>query len=280
MERKGPLPLALAPGVAWAAMGRTFAIGDLHGDIDALERLLGDLPAPGPGDSLVFLGDYVDRGPKVRETVEFVRALPGRTRARVVTLRGNHEDSWLRIVHGEFGEFVFPRPNGCLESLRSFRGEPAPAKEDAPREEEWQLMLSGRFLPRDVVAWMEGLPYYHEDEHAIYVHGGLPREGDRFLHPSEVDPPRTLLWVRTRDFFINYRGKYVVFGHTRCANLPQELSAYTPDDPSDVFAGPCVAGIDTGAGKGGFLTALELPARRVYESRRTDPAKVPPSDGR
>ena len=49
--------------------------------------------------------------------------------------------------------------------------------------------------------------------------------------------------------------------------LPNELSSYTPEDPTDLWAGPSCVGLDTGAGKGGFLTAIELPARAVYESR-------------
>ena len=46
-----------------------------------------------------------------------------------------------------------------------------------------------------------------------------------------------------------------------------ELSTYTPDDPTDLWAGPACVGLDTACGKGGFLTAFELPAKRVYESR-------------
>ena len=64
-----------------------------------------------------------------------------------------------------------------------------------------------------------------------------------------------------------YRGKRVVFGHTTTECLPQELSQYTPDDPTDLWAGENVIGIDTGCGSGGFLTAIELPALNVYESR-------------
>ena len=62
-------------------------------------------------------------------------------------------------------------------------------------------------------------------------------------------------------------GKPVVFGHTRTEFLPQELSKYTPEDPTDLFAGENVLGIDTGCGNGGFLTGIELPGLRVYESR-------------
>jgi serine/threonine protein phosphatase 1 len=114
---------------------------------------------------------------------------------------------------------------------------------------------------------MRGLPYYYEDEHAIYVHAGLPRGPEGFLHPSEVKTKLALLWCRDEDFFRNYRGKLVVFGHTATELLPPELSTYTPDDPTDLWAGPCAVGLDTGCGKGGFLTAIELPDKRIYESR-------------
>ena len=48
----------------------------------------------------------------------------------------------------------------------------------------------------------------------------------------------------------------------------EELSSHTPEDPKDMWAGPCTIGLDTGCGKGGFLTTLELPNMSVYESRR------------
>jgi serine/threonine protein phosphatase 1 len=162
---------------------------------------------------------------------------------------------------------LLPRGNGCFETLRSFRGEPAPADTDAPTLDDMARMLRGEFFPADVVAWMRSLPLFHEDDHAIYVHAGIKRQDGGFPHPSQVTPPEALLWLRDRDFFEGYRGKLVVFGHTATPSLPPEMSSYTPEDPSDLWAGPACAGIDTGAGKGGFLTALELPARLVYESR-------------
>jgi hypothetical protein len=99
------------------------------------------------------------------------------------------------------------------------------------------------------------------------VHAGIKRDGAGFPHPSEIEPKRALLWLRDRDFFENYRGKLVVFGHTTTRTLPNELSTYTPEDPTDMWAGPACVGLDTACGKGGFLTAFELPAKRVYESR-------------
>jgi serine/threonine protein phosphatase 1 len=246
---------------------RTFAIGDIHGEADQLERLLAKLPALTASDTLVFLGDYIDRGPHSKQVIERIRTLGAHTRAKVVALRGNHEDAWLRVHRQGWDEFVIPAGNGGFQALRSFTGEPLPEPGEIPSPREWELLTSAAFLPDEVIRWFESLPYWYEDEHAIYVHAGMPRAGDRFLHPSEVEDPLILLWIRTDDFFRNYRGKRAVVGHTRTEFLPQELSSYTPDDPSDLWAGENVVAIDTGAGNGGFLTALEMPALHVYESR-------------
>jgi serine/threonine protein phosphatase 1 len=248
-------------------LGRTFAIGDIHGDIDALERIFERLPPLTGDDTVVFLGDYIDRGPHSAQVVAFVRRVAKEGPAKVVALRGNHEDAWLRVIDGGWPEYVMPIGNGCFAAMRSFAGKPVPEPHERPDVSEVKTMLKGAFFPEDVIQWMRGLPHWHEDENAIYVHAGLPRGKTDFLHPSAAPAPAALLWLRDEDFFRNYRGKLVVFGHTATAFLPPELSSYTPEDPMDIWAGPCCVGLDTGAGKGGFLTALELPAMHVYESR-------------
>jgi serine/threonine protein phosphatase 1 len=247
--------------------GRTFAIGDIHGDLASLAKLFERLPELTADDTVVFLGDYIDRGPDSAGVVAWVRDFVQKAPAKVVCLRGNHEDAWLQVHAEGWPEFVMPRGNGCLECYRSFAGKPAPRDDEAPTADEYEMMFSGLFFPADVLAWMNELPFFYEDEHAIYVHAGIKREGDSFPHPSEIEPKRALLWLRDRDFFENYRGKLVVFGHTTTRTLPNELSTYTPDDPTDLWAGPACVGLDTACGKGGFLTAFELPAQRVYESR-------------
>ena len=249
--------------------GRTFAIGDIHGDTAHLYRLMSCLPALDDQDTLVFLGDYVDRGPESSKVVDYVRNLDDQTPARIVALRGNHEDAWLRVVDaGGWDDFVGPPGNGCLAAYRSYMGGAFPNDGELPKPHEQQALRSGKFFPADVVEWFRGLPYWYEDAHAIYVHAGLPRNpAGGFLHPSQVTAPIALLWLRDEHFFRSYRGKLVVFGHTRTEYLPPELSGYTPEDPMDLWAGENVCGIDTGCGNGGFLTALELPALNVYESR-------------
>ncbi len=248
--------------------GRTIAIGDVHGDMAQLETLLERLPHLDERDTIVFLGDYVDRGPDSAPVVDLVRrGMAWRTDARVVALRGNHEDAWLRVIDEGWPEFVMPPQNGCLSCYRSFTEGPVARRGEVPDAAEADAMERGAFWPADVVAWMRSLPYYHEDEHAIYVHAGLVAEDGVFLHPARVKVPRLMLWLRSREFFEGYRGKRVVVGHTVTKLLPPELSSHTPEDPTDLWAGPAVVAIDTGCGKGGFLTALELPSLHVHESR-------------
>jgi predicted MPP superfamily phosphohydrolase len=73
------------------------AVGDIHGNIRALEDLLKKItPELSSGDTLVFLGDYIDRGPNVRECVDRIIALKASTTFSVVTLLVNHEDWMLK----------------------------------------------------------------------------------------------------------------------------------------------------------------------------------------
>ncbi len=254
--------------------GRTFAVGDIHGELVQLERLLDGLPPLDSEDTLVFLGDYLDRGPNSAGVVHFLRfTLPGRTAAKLVFLRGNHEDAWLRVCDVGWPGFLFPPRNGCLAAMRSWTGGRQPKPKEHPTPEEWARMEDGDFFPDDVIIWMRDLLWWYEDEHAIYVHAGLPFQGDRWLHPSEVVDRQYLLWQRSLAFFTDYRGKLVVVGHTTTGTLPPELDGLTPEDPLDVWMGAAVYALDTGCGKGGFLTCLELPSRVIRETR--DAEKTP-----
>jgi serine/threonine protein phosphatase 1 len=246
--------------------GRTFVIGDIHGDVAHLWRLLASFPELTSRDTLVFLGDYLDRGPRSAEVIDYVRKLPRMTPAQVVALRGNHEDAWLRVVKEGWDEFVLPPLNGCLAAYRSFVGGPIPQVGEEPLPHELMMIQTGSFLPDDVVRWMEGLPYWFEDEQGIYVHSGLPRDGDRFMHPSEVKAPISLLWCRDEAFFRDYDGKRVFFGHTLTDYLWQELSAVPDPGVTRIWTGKSAIGLDTGCGHGGFLSAIELPSTNIYDS--------------
>jgi serine/threonine protein phosphatase 1 len=249
-------------------VSRSFIFGDIHGELAALERVLEQLPPLTSADTLVFLGDYLDHGPASAQVIRRIMTLPERTPARVVALRGNHEDAWLRVLDEGWDNFVATPKNGTLATLRSFVGGPVPEPGEVPSHAEFEAMSNAAFFPPQVIAWLRARPYWYENEHGIYVHGALPiRANGSFPHPREVEPAGTLAWSNEPRFFESYTGKRVVVGHTRTRSLPRNLSERTPDDPTDLFQHNSVFGIDTGSGDGGFLTALELPAVTVYESR-------------
>ena len=244
---------------------RTFAIGDIHGDLAQLLTLWERLPALSSSDTVVFLGDYVDRGPDSRGVREFIRGLPSRTPALVVTLMGNHEQILLDAYEGGNSEPLWPPSNGVMATFLSFTHE---AFENS--EQQFERMLKVKeWLPTDVCHWMKALPLWYEDERAIYVHAGLEGEDKVWFHPTKSQE-ESLLWMREDDFWKGYTGKRLVFGHTVTSYLPLDHLNWLDkvfDDKRDVWFRGDLIGIDTGCGKGGFLSAVELPALDVYESR-------------
>ena len=246
-------------------MRRTFAIGDIHGEPTHLERLLGRLPTMTADDTVVFLGDYLDRGPDSRRVIEMVVALPSQIPAKVVSLMGNHEEAWLRSLKSPEPGFLLRPDNGCFQALQSL----ADCGQASDLEQAGMLLQPTKWFPAWIHQWMESLPLYYEDEHAIYVHAGLDGEGEVWHHPKD-GRPRNLLWCREPDFFRGYNGKRLCFGHTITSELPVDhLSWFGKilDDPSDVWFRGDLVGLDTACGKGGYLSAIELPSAKVYASR-------------
>src|SRR5262245_37183294 len=101
-------------------MSRTFAVGDIHGEADHLDRLLCRLPSLHREDTVVFLGDYIDRGPDSRRVIEQVEEFRVGFPGRCILLRGNHEDAWLKSLDDPNPGFLLPEGNGCYAMMRSF----------------------------------------------------------------------------------------------------------------------------------------------------------------
>ena len=232
---------------------KTFVVGDIHGHAGKLRGLLPLLKErAAPGDALVFVGDYVDRGPDSRGVIDLVLAeQTGGWDGPVTTLKGNHEELML--------DFMTPRPryergvwmqNGGFETIASYAGT------------QWGRDWVNSVSPLHV-RFLETLLSWHQDDNGIYVHAGL-LPGQR---PQDCDD-ETRLWIR--DEFILSRFKWdrvVVFGHTPQFEQPSgPVMDYDKLDwrPLDL---PEKIGIDTGAAYGGPLTAVMLPEREFFSFR-------------
>lgn len=203
-------------------MDRTVVIGDIHGCLDSLNNLL-DLILP-KADTLIFLGDYVDRGPDSQGVVERLLALQT-NHPRLITLKGNHDLMFQQYFEGQESSLFFRV--GGKETLASY---------DISHDASAPLTL----IPATHIHFFRELPLFFEDQHAFYVHAGL--EPDRHL---TLQRPQWCLWAREKFLNSSFKlGKPIIFGHT-------------------VFPRPYIKndkiGIDTGAVYGGQLTALILP---------------------
>jgi serine/threonine protein phosphatase 1 len=215
---------------------RTFVIGDIHGCIDELDGLL-DTLAPVAGDTVVCLGDYIDRGPASKRVIDRLLRLR-REGPRCVFLKGNHEDMFLGFLgeRGAYGESFLD--NGGDATLRSYG-------------------LQGRFgeirgehLPPEHLEFLRSLELFYKHEGFLCVHAGVDP-----ARPLTAQREEDLLWIRGEFIREPHPFPYVVlFGHTPQREVLLDL--------------PYKVGLDTGLVYRNKLSCLELAAARLFQLKR------------
>ena len=236
-RRKEP---AAAPTVGTRLV---YAVGDIHGRADLLSHLIttiiedADILAPDATPALVFLGDYVDRGPESRSVLDQVIALADCGLFEIRALKGNHEDALFSFLESA-GFGATWEDFGGRETLMSYGV--TPPRIGAPIE-EWEQTRAAfdAALPREHRAFLSGLEMMAVYGDYAFVHAGV-RPGVSLEKQSERD----LLWIR--DDFLRAKGpfdKVIVHGHT--------------PEP-EPYLGRFRIGIDTGAYATGALTAVRL----------------------
>uniref|UniRef100_UPI003183D5B9 metallophosphoesterase family protein n=1 Tax=Edaphosphingomonas laterariae TaxID=861865 RepID=UPI003183D5B9 len=224
------------------AGSRCYAIGDVHGCIDQLADLLGQIGTDHlkrGSDAkayVVLLGDLIDRGPDSRGVVELLRNQP-LAGLQFVFLAGNHEEFLLRILDGE--SWLLPNwlQYGGLACAHSY-GVDVAAMLDSTDDEAMTAMLRGH-IPDEHVSFLRGFGDGFRFGDYLFVHAGI-RPGV----PIDEQAVDDLRWIR-EDFldFEEDHGVVVVHGHTIC------------DEPDEQFNR---IGIDTGAYRTGRLTAIGI----------------------
>lgn len=224
-----------------------YAIGDIHGMLSKLELVLAQIePLLTPEDRLVFLGDYIDRGPESKGVVD--RMLPIKAeRPNTVFLRGNHEQMMMEMrAFYDRAYKAVPAPespdqamlwivNGGQETLQSYSSKGMKWWESIPAE-HWE------FFGSTTLEFSQG--------RYRFVHAGFVPPGETWLDDN-FDPR---LWIR--EPFLSHpsfiEGQIVVFGHT-------------PMTSGKPLVMRNKVGIDTGAVFGGPLTCLAVDPEALYD---------------
>lgn len=213
------------------ASGRLIAIGDVHGCVHALDALL-DAIDPAPADRLVFLGDLIDQGRDSRDVIERLLAL--QECCRVALIQGNHEEMMFAARDSQQALRYWENCGG-VATLNSYR-------------------FGGRLqdIPSRHWALLERCRPYYETDRAIFTHANyLPDQ------PMDRQPDHQLRWAlfEPAEMRPHCSGKTVFVGHTEQGD-------------SEIVDLGFVVCIDTACWRYGWLTAIDVDTRHVWQASR------------
>lgn len=216
-------------------------IGDIHGHLTHLQKLIQKLPKD---KGLLFLGDYIDRGPNSAGVIRYLKELS--FKRDCIFLKGNHEDMLINSWDW----------NGAGELDYSNRYDPRvmwAGNGGTKTEESYKKHAVGVNID---IEWYKSLKLYHEDENGIYIHGGID-----FHREMKDQNPEYCLWVR-EPFYKNFRmwnGKRIFFGHTPTKYLGMHTGQVY------FSSGKKIVGLDTGCYNTGWLSAIDSETLEVWQ---------------
>jgi serine/threonine protein phosphatase 1 len=170
-------------------MNRTIAIGDIHGCARALNRLLHEIQ-PTPADTIVGIGDYVDRGMESGDVIEILIHLV--TKCRLVPLIGNHELMMYKGIHNGKSDFEFWYQHGGNATIASYGG----------RVEN---------IPQHHLTFLSHCLRFHETDTHFFIHANYEPDLPLIEQHDEI-----IFWQHIQEFppGLHLSGKIAVVGHT------------------------------------------------------------------
>jgi diadenosine tetraphosphatase ApaH/serine/threonine PP2A family protein phosphatase len=222
-------------------MSQTFVIPDIHGRLDLLDEGLAEIAARSKGeeDTIVTIGDYVDKGPASKGVID--RLLSGVGRFELVSLKGNHDAMMADALrdHSKMTDWV---GKGGDTALASYDGDPAN-------------------VAQSHIDWLDRLRLFHVDAHRLYVHAGIDPES-----PLDRQSEKTLLWKRyPKGYPAGFGNLHVVHGHDNDPGGPLLYEGRTNLDTLAWKTGRLTIGVfddDTPGGPVDFIVIKGAPLVR------------------
>ncbi|WP_075591257.1 metallophosphoesterase family protein [Labilibacter marinus] len=217
-------------------MKRLFAIGDIHGCFDSLLELVENQIQLDKNDKLVLLGDYIDRGNKSKEVIDYIIDLQEKD-FDIISLIGNHEMLLLETLEDEKNKSKWIQ-NGAAETLKSFE------------------IKSIKEISQKYLDFFKSLQNYYSFEEFLFVHAGF---NDKVVNPFQ--DTYSMIW-KSQATYSNplLSDKIIVHGHRpitikHCKKQLDENAQVINIDTG------CVYKEKVGYGK---LTAIELYSKMLF----------------
>jgi serine/threonine protein phosphatase 1 len=192
---------------------RYYVIADIHGEAELLRKALTSLYEWNPkGGKIIFLGDYIDRGPDAKGVCDIVMNPPEGW--EFIALMGNHEEMFVNSFLNR-DQFYDPR------AFRQF-------VDGAALFDPYDMVY--RQFPTKYTEWMKNLPLFHFEDNNVFAHA--------WWEPGATQ--EEILWTRLDDWKRGPKDKYLIHGHTPRRNGPCETTMRTNLDCGAVFYGRLV----------------------------------------
>ena len=229
---------------------RVLAIGDVHGMYEKLIKLMDKIRFNPDEDLLIFLGDYIDRGPDPGRCLQYIFAFQQQYPDVVVCLMGNHEvmmSSYFMQKRGNYNNLIVDYAgswldNGGLETLKQLDEMDADTKEE-------------------LLQWVMNLPVKYQYQDYFFCHAGVDPDV-----PLAVQNEFDMLW-RRQQWWEQYKGEEtLVVGHTPVQKV-MKLTGKERRTPKPLFLANHVIMCDTGAYmSGGKLSCVDVLAGKVWQA--------------
>ena len=228
---------------------RVLAVGDIHGMYDKLIKLMDAIHFTPEEDLLLFLGDYIDRGPDSVKCVQYVYKLQHTYPDNVVCLLGNHEvmmSSYLMQKRGTYNTLIADYAESWLDNGGYATLQQLNALETEQREE--------------LDTWVTNLPVQYQYQEYFFCHAGIDPDV-----PLAVQNEFDMLWLR-QQWWEHYKGeKTIVVGHTPVQKINKQ-TGQGRKQPKPLFFPNNIIMCDTGAYmSGGKLSCVDVLSKKVWQ---------------
>lgn len=192
-----------------------YAISDIHGYLDILQKTMKQIDLTNPENKLFLLGDYIDYGPDSLQTLLYIYELTQKYPSQVIALMGNHEESLLDWLHSPLSS-TYPFQNFLTLSQMQDLPLRDPAKTN---------LLAAKILQeshKELIYWLRHLPLYYQTEDQIFVHAGIDEEAGDLWKVGTPKEYFTSKYPAQQGSFL----KDIVAGHIGTSTLHKDSNCH------------------------------------------------------